>query len=81
MYEVDPLACPRCGATMRVIAVSEPPAVIQQILDQLGIAVLARPDRSPRLRPRHPAEAAFQLPIRCILVAQRTWVAEHEEKA
>jgi hypothetical protein len=37
VYELDPLLCPRCGGTMRVIAVIEQPAVIRQILDHLGI--------------------------------------------
>jgi predicted alpha/beta hydrolase len=36
VYEVDPLLCPRCGVTMRVVAVIERPAVIRQILDHLA---------------------------------------------
>ena len=32
--EVDSLVCPRCGGTMRVIAVIEQPAVIGRILDR-----------------------------------------------
>ena len=35
VYEVDPLACPRCSATMRVIAVITAPAVIDRILRHL----------------------------------------------
>ena len=46
VYEVDPLLCPRCGGTMRMIAVIEQPAVIRQILDHLGIAQ-HHADRSP----------------------------------
>jgi hypothetical protein len=38
VYEVDPLLCPRCGGTMRVIAVIEQPEVIRQILDHLGLS-------------------------------------------
>jgi hypothetical protein len=37
VYEVDPLACPECGAQMRVIALIEDPAVIERILSWLGI--------------------------------------------
>jgi hypothetical protein len=47
VYEVDPLLCPRCGGTMRVIAVIEQPAVVRQILDHLGIAVRSNAERSP----------------------------------
>jgi len=52
VYEVDPLLCPRCGGTMKVIAVIEPacadtadrrPAVVRQIRS----AELATKPRSP----------------------------------
>jgi hypothetical protein len=43
VYELDPLLCPRCGGTMRVIAVIEQPAVIRQIRS----AELATKPRSP----------------------------------
>jgi len=32
IYEVDPLACPRCAALMRIVAVITDPAVITRIL-------------------------------------------------
>lgn len=35
IYEVDPLACPRCDGTMRVIALIQPPKVIDRILKHL----------------------------------------------
>ena len=37
VYEVDPLACPKCGGTMKVLAFIEPPqgAVIEKILASL----------------------------------------------
>ena len=39
VYEVDPLACPKCGGGMRVIAFIEPPqgAVIEKILQHCGL--------------------------------------------
>jgi hypothetical protein len=37
VYEVDPLACPECGAQTRVIALIEDPAVIERILSWLGL--------------------------------------------
>ncbi len=35
VYEVDPLVCPKCGGQMRVIALIQEPAVIDQILRHL----------------------------------------------
>ena len=39
MYEIDPLACPKCGGQMKVIAFIEPPqgAVIEKILRHCGL--------------------------------------------
>jgi len=47
IYEVDPLLCPRCGGTMKVIAVIERPAIIRQILDHLGFPTAAPQLRAP----------------------------------
>ena len=35
IYEVDPLVCPACGGEMRVIALTQEPAVIDKILRHL----------------------------------------------
>ena len=37
VHEADPLLCPRCGASMRVIAFIERPEVIEKILTHLGL--------------------------------------------
>ena len=37
VYEVDPLECPTCKGTMRVIALIEDKAVIRKILTHLGL--------------------------------------------
>lgn len=37
VYEVDPLVCPRCGGTMRILAFIEQPEVIAKILMHLGL--------------------------------------------
>lgn len=37
VYEVDPLECPNCGATMRIIALIEDADVIERILRHLSI--------------------------------------------
>jgi hypothetical protein len=37
IYEVDPLICPKCQGTMKIISSIEDPSVIRAILDHLGI--------------------------------------------
>jgi len=49
VYEVDPLLCPRCGGTMKVIAVIERRAVIRQILAHLGLPTAAPSFRAHEL--------------------------------
>lgn len=46
IYEVDPLLCPKCGGSMRIIAFIEDCKVIKKILDWLGIYEFRR-DRPP----------------------------------
>ena len=45
VYEVDPLACPKCGAGMKTIAFIEPPQgeVIEKILKHCGLWQPSRP--------------------------------------
>jgi len=47
VHEVNPLLCPRCGGTMRVVAVRNQPDVFRQILVHLGIARPPQTDRPP----------------------------------
>jgi hypothetical protein len=51
VYEVGPLLCPRCGGTMKIIAIIERPAVIRQILDHLGLPTGAPSLRAPPAAP------------------------------
>ena len=39
VYEVDPMACPKCGAEMQVVSFIEPPQgdVIEKILKHCGL--------------------------------------------
>ena len=55
VYEVDPLACPRCGAEMRVIAF----IIDQEVVDRI-LRPLARnePERERGPPPRPTSEAA-----------------------
>jgi hypothetical protein len=46
IYDTLPLACPVCGATMRIIALITEVAPIQNILDHLG-----EPHEPPPLHP------------------------------
>ena len=57
VYEVDPLVCPRCGGTMKIISVIERPAVIRQILDHLGLPTVTPSLRAPPDAPDGPAGA------------------------
>ncbi len=54
VYEIDPLTCPHCGGTMKVIAFIEPPqgAVVEKILRHCGLWHPSSP-RAP------PAGAAY----------------------
>ena len=45
IYEVDPLACPKCGGTMRIIAFIEDYKIVGKILDYLGIYEFGKKDR------------------------------------
>ena len=55
IYTADPLRCPRCGATMRVIAVIDQEEVIYRILSHLN---LLSPGDGPRAPPPRGSSAA-----------------------
>ncbi len=50
IFEVDPLRCPRCGESMRVVGFVTEARVIARILEHLRR--LAAPSRQPRAPPR-----------------------------
>ena len=52
VYEVDPLTCPKCGATMKIIAFLTDYAVVDRIIDHLKLTFVA--ERPP------PPQVAFQ---------------------
>ena len=41
LYEMDPLLCPKCGGTMEVIAFLTEHAVVDRIIDHLGLTFVA----------------------------------------
>ena len=47
VYEVDPLKCTRCGATMHIIALIDDAGVIERILKHLSVWDLQPETRSP----------------------------------
>jgi hypothetical protein len=48
VYEVDPLVCPQCGGTMKVIAFLTDYAVVDRIIDHLKLSFVAeRPPPPP----------------------------------
>ena len=48
IYEVDPLLCPKCKCSMRIIAFIEDYKVIRKILDYLGIDEFKRNRPPPK---------------------------------
>jgi hypothetical protein len=50
IFEVDPLACPRCGEQMRIVAFITQPQIIDRILEHLRRTAPTRP--RPRAPPR-----------------------------
>jgi len=60
VYEVDPMVCPQCGGTMKVIAFLTDYAVVDRIIDHLKLTFLA--DKPP------PAHLAYQE----VLMAEET---------
>ncbi len=50
IFEIDPLACPRCGQTMRIVAFITALKAIDRILDHLRRTANTR--RHPRAPPR-----------------------------
>jgi len=46
-FDLDVLACPRCGGRMRLLATIEDPQVIRKILAHLGLPRGPRPQPTP----------------------------------
>ena len=62
VYEADPLECPKCKGSMRVIALIEDPGVIRRILEDLGLWAPQGTQRSPPLGPEAwPVHASLPL--------------------
>ncbi len=51
VYEVDPMVCPRCGGTMKVVAFLKEYAVVDRIIDHLKLTFVAE---------KPPPECAFR---------------------
>ncbi len=59
IFEVEPLECPRCGQTRRIVAFITEPKVIDRILDHLSrTATARRRSRAPPARARMVRAAA-----------------------
>ena len=51
VYEVDPLACPKCGTQMHVIALIDDATIIRRILEHLGRWAPRKPRQNQRAPP------------------------------
>jgi hypothetical protein len=49
VYEVDPLLCPRCGGTMKVIAFITDYSVVDRIINHLKLTFVASKPPPPRV--------------------------------
>jgi len=49
VYEVDPMVCPQCGATMKVIAFLTDYAVVDRIIDHLKLSFVAERPPPPHI--------------------------------
>jgi hypothetical protein len=56
-FEIDVLACSRCGGRMHLIATVEDPAIIRRILAHLGLWPASEPRSAPR-----PVHQRFRVP-------------------
>ena len=50
VFAVDALNCPRCGATMRILATIHAPESVRKILDCVGLASRPPPIAPPEAR-------------------------------
>ena len=73
IYEIDPLTCPKCNGTIRILALIEEAAVIRKILDHLELWDV--PKRQPK-RGREPPVIAVE---DALLVYADSQVIEYEE--
>jgi len=48
VFEVDPLVCPQCGGTMKIIAFLTDYAVVDRIIDHLKLTFVAERPPPPR---------------------------------
>jgi len=49
VYEVDPMLCPQCGGTIRIIAFLTDYAVVDRIIDHLNLTFVAERPPPPHI--------------------------------
>ena len=59
-FDIDVLACPRCGGRLRLLGTIEDPVAIRAILDSLAVSAGARGPRAAGAATREPATLATQ---------------------
>jgi len=63
-FEVEPLACPSCRGTMRVVAFITQASVIDEVLTNLSTRAVTATHAAPRSPPSTPAPPASRSPGR-----------------
>ena len=51
VFEVDPLECPKCNGSMRIVAFIKDPAAIRKIMEALNLPRFAAPEKIPSAAP------------------------------
>jgi len=54
VFEVDPLKCPKCGGTMKIVSFVEEPIVIRKILKQCNLWKNLTPRAPPKSEEKPP---------------------------
>jgi hypothetical protein len=49
VYEVDPMACPRCGGTMKIVAFLTDNTVVDEIIEHLKLTFTAERPPPPEI--------------------------------
>jgi hypothetical protein len=65
VYEVDPMVCPKCGGTMKVVAFITDYAAVDRIIDHLKLRFIA--EKPP------PAQVFTEV---ALVAAEETWEYE-----
>ena len=56
IYEINPIECPKCKGTMRIVAFIQDESAILKVMDSLGLPPYTAPPWIPKRREVDPAD-------------------------